>query len=281
MSAPREKVTIVGCGGWGERIARKLVARGDVDVVLVDDDQQRVRGVADELGVAWSSDPYGYLLVSGTARSTVERGSVIVATPPDTRMSLVSAILDGYGLPPKRLRVEKPLAIDPQDAWHIAQACDYAGVRLSVGFTLLHHFLYERAFAYIEHHGLEVVRVVGSRIGKRARHRAAALVDLGAHTASIGAYLDAPCVIHTEYSDVCAARVTQLMLGDGSSVYIDELNGTCTLPTEWAVSADEYTDPLEADLNAWLRDEHRGSANVGVVAAETIWQHLEQLAVHA
>lgn len=277
----REKVTIFGCGGWGERIARKLAQRADVRLVLVDDDRRKVEPLAAELGADWTSDPFGYLTVTGTATSSVEGGSVIVATPPDTRVELVRAIVNGYGVPPKRLRIEKPLAIEEHDGLAIAALCAEHDVDLSVGFTLLHHYLYEHAFAYIKAHGVGVVRVCGTRIGRRARHRVAAVVDLGSHTASIAAYLGASCSLHAEFSETAQARRTQIQLDTGESIYIDELDGTVALPTSWMVDSPHQQDALEADLDAWLSDRHRGDRRVALGALFVVQDHLDRMAVAA
>lgn len=278
MSTHREKVTIIGVGGWGERIAEKLVQRGDVDVVLVDEHAQRVASVGERLGVSWSSDPYGYLMVTGTARSTVERGNVIIATPPETRYQLVNAVLQGYGLAPKRLRVEKPLAVMPDDARQIVRACDVAGVQLSVGFTLLHHALYETVFRCMDAAGVQATWVRGVRIGPRARHHADAHVDLGSHTASIAAYLGAACSIDARYCTEENTRLTDIELDTGDIVQVDELSGTISAPESWRVGVSLH-DALEADLGAWLTDSHRAGARIGLSATHMVWDQLERTAV--
>lgn len=278
MSARREKVTLIGCGGWGATVARKLAARCDVELVLVDDDRGRVAALADELGCAYSSDPPGYLMVTGTQRNSVEGGSVIIATPPSVRGEIVRLVLDGYGVAPKRIRVEKPLAVNPRDARMIAAWCHDRGVRLSVGFTLLHHPLYEAAFSWMESVGACATRVCGTRIGGRARHRAAAVVDLGAHTAGVAAYLGASAEIVAEYDEDAAARVTQIQLDTGDTIYIDELAGTVSLPSgAGVVEVGEY-DALAVELAAFLADSHRGRVGVGIGAAHIVWDHLERVA---
>lgn len=274
----REKVTLFGCGGWGSRIAEKLVARGDVDLVVIDEQRAAAETLGDRLGVAWSYDPFGYVMVTGTARSTVERGSVIIATPPTERVKIVRAVLDGYGLPPKRIRVEKPLAIDPADARLVAAWCHAASTRLSVGFTLLHSAFYQYAFSWMQANDVSATLVRGVRVGARARHRAAALVDLGSHVAGIAAYLGAPCSIDTYYSDTDTIRQTTIEVDTGDSILIDEVAGVVTLPSV-NNDADVLTyDALDADLAAWLRDEHTASAVIGVRATHTIWDALQRVA---
>jgi len=281
MTQRREKVTLFGCGGWGERVARKLVERGDVDLTLVDDNQQRVMEVASKLGVSWSTDPDGYLMVTGTARSTIEPGSVIIATPPDTRVELVDKILNGYGLAPKRLRIEKPLAIEYHDGLKIIAACEAARTTVSVGFTLLHHWQYRLAFEYMKREQLRAVRVVGVRIGKRARHRAAAIVDLGSHTASIAAHLGCSASMTAQYSEIASGRSTQIHLENGSVIYIDEANGRTQLPLGAAYPEIDYVDPLSAELEAWLSDKHLGNRRVALGALLLVQDELDRMAVPA
>jgi predicted dehydrogenase len=272
----REKVTIVGVGGWGTRVAEKLVQRGDVDVVLVDDRARHVAEIGERLGVEWSSDPAGYFMVTGTARSTVERGNVIIATPPDTRVDLVRSIINGYGLLPKRVRVEKPLAIMPQDAGNIVRLCNEYDVNLSVGFTLLHHPLYAAIFDALQNYDAKPVMVHGTRIGPKARHAVDAIVDLGSHTASIAAYLDVPSNITARFSDDTKWRTTEIELDNGSHIFVDEHAQTITAPDDMEIVVNEF-DALEADLDAWLSDTHRADARVALQAAHIVYRRLERL----
>lgn len=280
MTNKLHKVTLFGCGGWGERIARKLAKRDDVDLVLVDENQQRVTQLANELDCAYSCDPYGYLMVSGTARSTIEGGDVIIATPPGTRLELVRAILNGYGRPPQRLRIEKPLAIEYDDAVQIVGMCEDAGTRLTVGFTLLHHWQYVGAFDYIDAQHRIVKRVTGLRIGNTARHKASPIVDLGSHVAGVAAYLGAPVSIEAHYITGVVSRTTRLHLDNDDCITIDEINGTTQLP-DGAVYDFAYVEPLDADLEAWLADAHRGDQHVALEAVRIIDNALEQATVQA
>lgn len=273
-STRREKVTLIGCGGWGATVARKLAARSDVELVLLDDDRAKVQALAAELGCKYSSDPAGYLMVTGTQRDSVTGGSVIIATPPSVRVAVVRMVLDGYGIAPRRLRVEKPLAVEPQDARTITAWCRAAGTRLSVGFTLLHHPLYEAAFAWMQAERASATRVIGTRYGAHARHRAAAVVDLGSHVAGVAAYLGASAEIVAEYDEDAAARVTQIQLDTGDTIYIDELAGTVSLPIGAGPATVGEHDALAVELAAFLADTHRGDARVGVGAAHIVWDHL-------
>lgn len=261
------KVTLFGCGGWGSTVAAKLDAASGVRLVVVDESRERAERLGDGLGVQWSYDPFGYLGVTGTGASTIDGGMVVIATPPSERVKLVSAVLDGYGPKPRAIRIEKPLASTGEEAETIAAMCEEAGVELSVGFTLLHHPLYEAAFAYIEATRSEVQWLQAIRIGPRARHDVHALVDAGIHAAAVAAYLDVPAAISASYCDHGMMRRTSINIAAGS-VVIDEIAGTVTTPTG-EITVREG-DALRSELEAWLMGHHRGTPEVAVAAQDII-----------
>jgi len=268
-----KKVTVLGCGGWGSRVAAKLHARGDVRVVVVDPDEDRVRALSEQLnGCAWSKDPYGYLGVAGTQASSVEGGFVVVATPPAERAGLVRAILDGYGVKPLAIRVEKPLAECEADAVRIAEWCEADGVALSVGFTLLHHPLYAAAFAYMRAIGANPIHVDAVRIGRAARHEASAFVDTGIHAAAVAAYLDVPASIAAAYDDAAVVRSTRIYT-DAGKIIVDEVAGSVVTPHGAIIPSDG--DALAMELDAFLHGEHRGVPSVAIQAARIIDAHTE------
>lgn len=270
------RITLFGCGGWGSRIARTLAAMGLADrLVLVDAVESRAATLAAELDCRWSCDPYGYLVVTGTQANSTTGGHVIVATDPGDRLNLVLSIMGGYGVSPVALRVEKPVAYTLDDAVRVVEATAGAGVRLTTGFTLLHHPLYEAAFDYLRATGSRVDTVMGTRIGKRARHRIDALPDIGIHTASIAAHLNADCHVRCGYSQVAEIRTTSILTDDGW-IEIDELAHTVTTP-DGELRVDTRQDALTLDLLAWLRDQHRGSVATSLRAHEIIDEHLARV----
>lgn len=267
------KVTVLGCGGWGSRVARKL--RGlypEARMVLVDERQDEVRELAYELRCEWSSDPYGYLGVSGTQASTVDGGLVVIATPPSERLRLVRAVLDGYGVKPKQIRVEKPLAETESEAAEIVELCAAAGVELTVGFTLLHHALYGAAFAYMNAVKASPIHVDAVRIGRPARHDVSALVDAGVHAAAIAAYLGVPAGISAAYDDDAVIRTTRIYTSAGKIV-IDEVEGSVDTP-HGRMSL-EPGDALARELEAWVGGTHRGTPEVALTAQRIIDAHTE------
>lgn len=267
------KTTVIGCGSWGSRVARRLVELGE-RVVLVDADDAAVRALAGELGCEWSSDPYGYLGVTGTQGSSVDGGRVVIATPPGVRARMVRAVLGGYGVHPVSIRVEKPLASTLEEAREIVALCDEAGVELVTGFTLLHHPLYEAVFDYLD--GADVLGVSAIRIGKRRpAHVVSPLADLGIHAASIAAHLaadPASVLITTAYVDGCDVRRTELSTSRGR-VVVDEVAGTAETPEGALQPRVDERDALTLDLAAWIGGVHRGCTTTAIAAQTIIEAH--------
>lgn len=273
------KITLIGCGGWGERLARALARMGLADrLVLVDEIRERVAPLAGELDCAWTSDPYGYLGVTGTQSNSVEGGAVIVATPPEERLQIIRAVLDGYGKPPMLLRVEKPLAMNVDDAERIVGWCENLSVELTTGFTLLHHPLYDAAFKWLDEQGASVTHLTAARIGARPRHRCDALIDAGIHAASIAAHAECDATITARFGIGAFARSRWTILETlaHGSVIVDELDGFVeTIDGRLTVPA---YDALEADLAAWVGGTHRGKPQVALAAQRIIDRHLAEVA---
>jgi predicted dehydrogenase len=270
------KITLIGCGGWGSRIAEKLALMGHERLVLVDEVERNVAPLAAGLDCEWSSDPLGYLGVTGTQSSSIDGGVVIIATPPESHLATARAVFNGYGVPPTHLRIEKPIAASVEDARAIIELCKQHGTQLTVGFTLLHHPLYEAAFDYLRAARMEAVSVSGVRVGRRARHRSAALIDIGVHTASIGAYLGVPVSCAASYSDSVQQRVTSIRCTHGE-VIVDELEGVVHTP-DGVLVAPVDADALHRDLAAWISGTHRGTPVVALCAQETIMRELAAVA---
>jgi predicted dehydrogenase len=234
---------------------------------VLDADRERAERIGEAYGCEWSPDPYGYLGVTGTGSSTVEGGMVVIATPPAQRVELVRAVLDGYGHKPTAIRIEKPLALTSADADTIAEMCAAADVELSVGFTLLHHPLYEAAFAYLDATSCTAQWVEAIRIGAPARHDAHAMLDAGIHAAAVAAYLDVPSGIMASYCEHAQMRRTTIHT-DRGSVSIDEIAGTVETPIGPITIMDG--DALELELGAWMAGTHRGTPAVALAAQDMI-----------
>ena len=151
-------ILVVGAGFLGaQRAAAAKVARGTTLAGVVDLDLGRARAVAARYG--------GFAVPSleeGLARDGVD--AVVVATPhADHVESVEYALARG-----KHVLCEKPLAIDADDAWRLAQQADDAGLRLAVG---LNHRFYppvRDAIAIVEGWGIGRVEGVRVQIGHLA-----------------------------------------------------------------------------------------------------------------
>jgi predicted dehydrogenase len=249
-------VALIGCGSWGARVARRLVTTpGVTDLVVIDTDLERARSLASELVCGWSAVPLEFLAVASY-------DAVVLATPPAHRTQLVRAAL--AGTPPEQIRIEKPLAETYEDAVTIAEMCHAAGTHLTVGFTLLHHPLYEAAFTYAELLG-GVTSVRGMRVGRPPAHDVDPFTDLGIHTASLAAFLDVPCtrMIAAHMTDADARRT--VLTTPGGDVTVDELEHVVRTPDgDIRIAADH--DALGRDLAAWAAGTHRGTSAVALRA---------------
>lgn len=265
MSTPR-KITLIGCGSWGSRVARKLASMGYADrLVLLDELESAVAPLAAELDCVYSTDVEGYLSVTGTQADSVTGGHVIIATPPTQRLWIVHSVLNGYGLPPASLRVEKPLAMNSDEAALIIAGCSERGVPLTIGFTLLHHPVYASLIGDVAR---PVEKIYATRVGKRPKHRVDALLDTGIHVAALAAWAGCEARIIARYSDIECVRQMAISYEEGQTMYLDET----TLP--------EYHprfDPLAMDLSAWLDGEHRGTPEIALAAHRIIDEHYNRM----
>lgn len=223
------RVHIIGQGRWGQRLASHLQL----------------------MGVSVSASDIG-----GKPDYTAD--AFIIATPPSVR---VGPVLDAVDNGVKKIRIEKPLALNDHEALGIATYCEEAGVDLTVGFTLLHHP------AYYPLEVGSVGRITAKRIGP-ARHDLPARLDLGIHIAAVAAYLDAELELQAEYSDCVHSRWTNIQMVGLRYVVVDEVTGLVEGPH--GVHLQMTPDPLERDLAAWLDGTHRGTPEVALRAQELV-----------
>jgi predicted dehydrogenase len=109
--------------------AAEAAADADTEIVAAwDEDAARGEVGARELGVPFDADLAGLL-----ARSDVD--GVIVTTRTSAHPEVIIAAAEAG----KHVFTEKVLALDPADARHIVEACERAGVRLTVSLPRLTH----------------------------------------------------------------------------------------------------------------------------------------------
>jgi predicted dehydrogenase len=268
---------VVGCGNWGARVARRLA---QVDGVLVsavfDEDRTRARALAGELPT-W---PNGETTTEATDfvqyLDVMTPDAVVLAVPAGHRLPYVEAICRQYRERKQRIRIEKPLGVDMAEAEQIARLCAAAGVQLTVGFTLLHHPLYEAAFAYLSSIGEQVERVTGIRAGRAPAHDVHPMLDMGVHAASIAAHLGVGRR-HTDLValqvDTSGARTTRMIGHKGSIVTVDEIALTVETP-HGRIHVGDSHDALGRDLEAWVNGTHRGSVEVALAAQVIVDAHI-------
>lgn len=124
QSFPR--TALIGCGRWGRNIARVLARLGALQVI-VDPAAEALQVYGDELGVSVSAN-----LDSAFGDDI---GAIAIAAPAVDHARLAKrALLAG-----KPVFVEKPLALELDDARELAALAENVGLPLMVGHLLQYH----------------------------------------------------------------------------------------------------------------------------------------------
>jgi len=124
LRAPR--VALLGCGRWGRNIARVLARLGALEVI-VDPAADALAGYATELGVRVTPD-FEDAFTNGI-------DAVAIAVPAADHARVVLRALDAG----KHVYVEKPLALELEDAEECAARAAAAGKTLMIGHLLQYH----------------------------------------------------------------------------------------------------------------------------------------------
>lgn len=136
MSA-RPRIGVIGAGWWASQyhIPSLLTYEGGTLVAIADSDPDRLELAQQTFDVEHAFvDPYELLsadLVDG----------VVIATSHDAHFPLAQAALEAK----LHALVEKPLTIEPADAWTLVELAERNGVHLSVGYTAQ----YDRAAQFL------------------------------------------------------------------------------------------------------------------------------------
>jgi UDP-2-acetamido-3-amino-2,3-dideoxy-glucuronate N-acetyltransferase len=120
------RVALIGCGRWGRNIARVLARLGALEVI-VDPAADLLAGYAAELGVRVTAD-----LDAAFAHGI---DGVAIAVPAADHARVVLQALDAG----KHVYVEKPLALELDDAEACAARADSVGKTLMIGHLLQYH----------------------------------------------------------------------------------------------------------------------------------------------
>ncbi|SDO67508.1 Predicted dehydrogenase [Nakamurella panacisegetis] len=130
MTATRvARVAVVGVGWWACRLHLVALKQNPdaVVVALCDQDRSRVDEAARIFDV-----PVAVTDVAGVIDAGVD--CAIVATPHDSHFEPAAALLDA-GID---VLVEKPMTLDPVQAWDLVRRAERTGARLHVGYPFLH-----------------------------------------------------------------------------------------------------------------------------------------------
>lgn len=124
--SPNVRVALVGCGRWGRNIARVLARLGALEVI-VDPAVEALAPYAAELGVRVESDL--------DAAFGEDIDAVAIAAPAIDHARLAQRALEAG----KPVFVEKPLALEVEDAQKLDALAKSRGLTLMVGHLLQYH----------------------------------------------------------------------------------------------------------------------------------------------
>lgn len=172
------RVAVIGAGAWGINHVRVLAGEPRCALVGVADPDPRARerAAATAPGIACAADP-GELL----ARPDVD--AVVLATPAPTHARLAIAAFERG----KHVLIEKPLALDLEDARRVADAGARSGTVGMVGHVMLYHPAVEKLRAMLASGSLGALHYLFStrvNLG-RLRDDESALWSFGPHDLSM------------------------------------------------------------------------------------------------
>jgi UDP-2-acetamido-3-amino-2,3-dideoxy-glucuronate N-acetyltransferase len=128
---PGVKCALIGCGGWGKNLARNLHELGALSCIV--DPAENAAQMASELGVGHRCD-----LDDLWASPSMDFDAVVIATPAATHVNVGrSAIAHG-----KHVYIEKPIALDVNEAEGLASWAEKHSRVLMVGHLLQYHPVY-------------------------------------------------------------------------------------------------------------------------------------------
>jgi predicted dehydrogenase len=250
-------VGLIGYGYWGANLARNLAAASSCDLSGIsdaDEGQRRAAARSFPGAAVWAS------IDEALADDSVE--ALVLATPAATHASLALRSLASG----RHVLVEKPLAMNPEDAEAVASAAEAASLVAMVGHTFLYSPPVQRLRQYIVEGELGRLQYLYSQrlsLGK-IRRDCNALWNFAPHDVSIMLYLlgQRPVevsgrgfsFIQPGIDDVCFASM-EFESGVGANLHVSWIDPRKTRLT--TVVGDEkmavYND-VSSDQKIWLFD---------------------------
>lgn len=171
MSKPR--IAVIGCGQWGQNHVRTLHELGAL-AAIADGNSVRATELAERFGV-----PH---MPTGDIIDATEIDAVVLALPPRLHGPMGRAAL----LAGKDVLIEKPIALDVDDARATAEIAGRTGRLLMVGHVLRFHPVFEKLCEIVEAGRIGKIRhIVSTRLGLGRFLGMDAVWDLAPHDLSL------------------------------------------------------------------------------------------------
>lgn len=182
-------IAVLGCGYWGQNHARTLADLGALSAVS-DKHPERAAETSEKYNVR-ALDPEELMLDPSL-------DGVVIALPPHFHADFATTIINSG----KNVLVEKPIALNPEDAERVVEAADNKGVIAMTGHVLRFHPAFEKLEELVKTGTLGKINYIHShRVGLGKFHAENdALWDIAPHDLSLIMALtgEAPSKIHGE-----------------------------------------------------------------------------------
>ncbi len=168
------RTALIGCGRWGRNIARVLARIGSLEVII-DPAAEALAPYAEELGVRITSN------LDAAFANGIE--GVAIAAPAVDHGKLAKRVLEAG----KPVFIEKPLALDLDEAQEVAALAQEKGLALMVGHLLQYHPAFVRLAELVAEGAIgELRHVTSHRLNPGAiRTEENALWSMGPHDFSM------------------------------------------------------------------------------------------------
>lgn len=215
-------VAVVGFGYWGANLARNVLAAASTDLVaIVEPDGGRRAAAA-------TAFPAARVLPSlSEALDDADVQAVVIATPAAMHVDAARTAMEAG----RHVLVEKPLALNPEEADLLVSVADHTGLTLMVGHTFLYSAPVKALRGYIDRGDLGSIKYLYSQrlsLG-RIRRDCSAIWNFGPHDVSIMMHLLQERVVEVSATgfafiepgndDVCFASLT-FESGVGANLHV-------------------------------------------------------------